>query len=130
MLAEDRRWARLGCAAGACLIVGAPLAAAQDFGGCGRPIDWREVYPEPGYPRAEVGACLKDKAWDVRHLKIPLRSAASGIVAQCEVDVVFFEGPQGSDARYRAQRELDAVDNEIVQNAAEAVTHYRGCLGS
>jgi hypothetical protein len=119
------RLARITLLAAAFLV---PLpAAAQE--GCARPRDWRDVYPQPGQPRAEVDACLPDRAWDARRLKIPLRSATGGIVAQCEVSVIFFEGPQGSDARYQAQREIDAQDRDIVQEAAALVTHYRACLG-
>jgi hypothetical protein len=117
----------VGCAL--VLALGAQAAPAQDFGGCAQPRSWREIYLHPGDPRAEVAACLKDHAWDVRHLKVPLRSAAAGIVAQCEVDVTFFAGPQGSDARFRTQRELDSADSEIVADATAKVTHYRGCLG-
>lgn len=108
-------------------LVFALPANAQE--GCAQPRDWRRVYPQPGQPREEVDACLPDKAWTARHLKIPLQSATAGIVAQCEVEVIFFEGPQGSDARFRAQREIDAEDRDILGEAAGLVTHYRACLG-
>lgn len=122
--------AGLGLRAGvtaACFLATAP-ALAQDFGGCERPTPWREIYLHPGDPRTEVSVCLKEKAWDVRHLKVPLRSAAAGIVAQCEVDVTFFAGPQGSDARFRVEQDLNAVDADIVSEATAAVTHYRSCF--
>lgn len=111
------------------LALGAQAASAQDFGGCAQPRSWREIYLHPGNPQAEVAACLTDHAWTVRHLKIPLSSAAGGIVAQCEVDVTFFAGPQGSDARFAAQREVNSADNDIFADATAKVTHYRRCLG-
>jgi hypothetical protein len=122
---------RLRTSAGWALVLalGAQAAPAQDFGGCAQPRSWREIFLHPGEPRAEVAACLKDHAWDVRHLKIPMSSAAGGIVAQCEVDVIFFAGPQGSDARFAVQRALESVDRDIEADATAKVTHYRRCLG-
>lgn len=111
---------------GVLLFIAVAPAWAQT---CGQPRSWRQIYLHAGDPRAEVFACLKDHAWDVRRLKVPLRSAAAGIVAQCEVDVTFFAGPQGSDARFRAEREINGVDAEIVAEATADVVHYRSCLG-
>ncbi len=119
--------ARAGAAAALCLLAIAPQAIAQN--GCAPPRPWSEATARQGQPRAEVSACLKGQAWEIRDLKIPLRSAAAGIVAQCEVRVTFAAGPEGSDARFRVQRALDAVDAEIVAEAAAVVTHYRSCLG-
>lgn len=104
------------------------VASAASAQGCAQPRPWRDVYSHPGPPRAEVSVCLKHQAWEVRSLNVPLQSAAAGIVAQCEVQAVFFAGPEGSDARFHAQNELDAVDGEIVEEATADVVRYRTCI--
>jgi hypothetical protein len=103
-------------------------SAAAQGGGCAQPRSWRDIYPQPGQPRAEVSACLNNQAWEVRNLKVPFKSAVGSIEAQCEVWVIFFEGPSRSPARFAAQREINGAENEIFAEAAAAVTHFRRCL--
>jgi hypothetical protein len=77
----------------------------------------------------EVAACLKAQAWETRNLNVPLKSAVAGIVAQCEVRVIFFEGPAGSPSRARAQQRVDADDRSALDRALADVTWSRRCAG-
>ena len=110
-----------------CLLVFGP-AAAQN-GGCAPPRPWSEANARHGPPEAEVGVCLKAQAWETRNLNVPIRSAVAGIVAQCEVRVIFFEGPAGSASRMRAQQQVDANDREALGQAFADVTWSRRCAG-
>ena len=110
-----------------CLLLSGP-AAAQG-GGCAPPAPWSEAGARHGQPEAEVAACLKDRAWDIRNLHIPIQSAVAGIVAQCEVRVIFFEGPAGSASRTRAQQRVDANDRAALGQALADVTSSRRCAG-
>jgi hypothetical protein len=110
-----------------CLLPFGP-AAAQN-GNCAPPSPWSEANARHGQPEAEVGACLKAQAWETRNLNVPIRSAVAGIVAQCEVRVVFFEGPQGSASRARALQQVDANDREALDQALADVTWSRRCAG-
>jgi hypothetical protein len=115
----------------ACLALGLLMsgaAAAQD-GGCAPPRPWSEATARHGRPEAEVGACLKAQAWETRDLNVPVRSAAAGVVAQCEVRVIFFEGPAGSASRTRAQQRVDANDRVAVDQALADVAWSRRCAG-
>lgn len=104
-------------------------AAAAQNGGCAPPTPWGEANARHGRPEAEVGACLKARAWETRNLNVPIRSAVAGIVAQCEVRVVFFEGPAGSASRTRALQQVDANDREALNQALADVTWSRRCAG-
>jgi hypothetical protein len=110
-----------------CLLLSGP-AAAQN-GGCAPPRPWSEANARHGQPEAEVAACLKARAWETRNLNVPIRSAVAGVVAQCEVRVVFFEGPAGSASRTRAQQQVDANDREALDQALADVTWSRRCAG-
>jgi hypothetical protein len=126
---EARRVSRKGrslCLAFCLLPFG--TAAAQS-GGCGPPNSWSEATSRHGSPEAEVAACLKSRAWETRNLKVSIGSAAAGIVAQCEVRVVFLEGPAGSASRARAQQRVDANDRQAMDAAAAEVTWSRRCAG-
>jgi len=112
---------------GLCLTLAGP-AAAQN-GGCAPPAPWSEANARHGRPEAEVGACLKALAWQTRNLNVPIRSAVAGIVAQCEVRVVFFEGPEGSASRTRALQQVNANDPEALDQALADVTWSRRCAG-
>ena len=110
-----------------CLLLSGPAAAQS--GGCAPPRPWTEAGAPHGRPEAEVAACLRDRAWDIRDLHIPIQSAVAGIVAQCEVRVIFFEGPAGSASRARAQQQVDANDREALDEALADVTSSRRCAG-
>jgi len=110
-----------------CVLLVGP-AAAQN-GGCAPPRPWSEASARHGRPEAEVAACLKADAWETRDLNVPVRSAVAGIVAQCEVRVIFFEGPDGSASRTRAQQQVDANDREALGQALADVTWSRRCAG-
>jgi hypothetical protein len=110
-----------------CLLLFGP-AAAQN-GGCAPPGPWSGATARHGRPAVEVGACLKAHAWETRNLNVPIRSAVAGIVAQCEVRVVFFEGPAGSASRARALQQVDANDREALDQALADVTWSRRCAG-
>jgi hypothetical protein len=114
-------WLALG------LILTGPAAAAD--GGCAPLAAWSEAGAQHGRPEAEVGACLKALAWKTRNLNVPTRSAVAGIVAQCEVRVVFFEGPEGSASRFRALERVNANDREALDEALADVTWARRCVG-
>lgn len=103
-------------------------AAAQN-GGCAAPTPWSEANARHGRPEAEVGACLRALAWKIRDLNVPVQSAVAGIVAQCEVRVVFFEGPEGSASRMRALQQVNANDREALDQALADVTWSRRCAG-
>jgi hypothetical protein len=111
-------------AALACLLAGCHPATAQDGAApCAPPPVWREADAKPGQPQAELAACLKDQAYEVRTLAVPVESAAAGIVAQCEIRVDRLEGRVGA-----AASDADA-DRQAVQQATAAVTQYRQCAG-
>ncbi len=110
-----------------CLLAFGPAAA--QYVGCAPPRPWSEASARHGRPEAEVGACLRAQAWDTRDLSVPVRSAVAGIVAQCEVRVVFFEGPAGSASRTRAQQQVDANDREALDQALADVIWSRRCAG-
>lgn len=82
-----------------------------------------------GRPQAEVEACLRVQAWESRNLNVPVQSLVGGIVAQCEVRVVFSAGPAGSESRTRTQQLLDANDRAALDQALDAVTWARRCTG-
>jgi hypothetical protein len=103
-------------------------AAAQD-GGCAPPRPWSEATARHGQPEVEVAACLKAQAWQTRTLNVPIRSAVAGIVAQCEVRVVYFEGPAGSASRFRALDKVNANDRAALDQAFDDVTRSRKCAG-
>ena len=111
-------------ALGFCLLAGCHPATAQDGAApCGPPPPWRETDAKPGQPQAELTACLKDQAYQIRNLPIPVTSAAAGVVAQCEIRVDRFEGRVGAAAP-------DGVaDRRAMQDAAANVTQYRQCVG-
>jgi hypothetical protein len=103
--------------------------AAAQSGGCAPPRLWSEASARHGRPEAEVAACLKAQAWETRTLTVGVGSTVAGIVAQCEVRVVFFEGPAGSASRTRAQQQVDANDREALGQALADVTWSRRCAG-
>ena len=103
--------------------------AMAQSGGCAAPNPWNESTARHGALEAEVAACLKSRAWETRSLNVPASSAAAGIVAQCEVRVVFFEGPAGSASRAQAQRRVDANDRAAMDAAAADVAWSRKCAG-
>jgi hypothetical protein len=96
---------------------------------CAQPPPWSEATARHGRPEAEVAICLRDHAWDVRDLKVPVNSAVAGIVAQCEVRVVFFEGPRGSPYQYKMQQRVDDNDRNALAQALADVTWARRCAG-
>jgi hypothetical protein len=110
-----------------CLLLPGP-AAAQN-GGCTPPSPWSEADARHGRPEVEVAACLKAAAWETRNLNVPIRSAVAGIVAQCEVRVVFFEGPAGSASRMGALQQVNANDREALDLALADLTWSRRCAG-
>ncbi len=120
---QRSKWLR-GMAA-VCLLLAGPAAAQS----CAPPRPWSEAGARHGQPEAEVRSCLKADAWETRDLKVPVGSAVAGIVAQCEVRVIFFEGPDGSASRTRAQQRVDANDRAALDQALADVTWARRCAG-
>jgi hypothetical protein len=110
-----------------CLLVCGPAAAQNS--GCAPPAPWSEANARHGRPEVEVAACLGALAWQTRNLQVPIGSAVAGIVAQCEVRVVFFEGPAGSASRTRAQQRIDANDRQAQGQALADLTRSRRCAG-
>ena len=125
MRAEQRCKPRWIAGLALCLLPLGPAAAQT----CAPPRPWSEATARHGRPEAEVAACLSAHAWDNRTLDVPVRSAVAGIVAQCEVRVVFFEGPDGSPSRTRAQQRVDANDREAMDQALADVAWSRRCAG-
>ena len=115
----------------ACLALGLLMfgAAAAQAGGCSPPTPWSEANAHLGRPQAEVEACLKVQAWETRNLNVPIGSAVAGIVAQCEVRVIFSGGPAGSASRAHAQQLIDANDRVALDEALDDVTLARRCAG-
>ena len=104
-------------------------AAAAQNGGCAPPASLSEANAGHGQPVAEVGACLRAQAWEIRNLNIPIKSAVAGIVAQCEVQVVFASGDAGSASRTRAQQLVGVYDRGAQGRALVDVTWSRRCAG-
>jgi len=109
------------------LVLSGP-AAAQG-GGCAPPPSWSEANAGHGQPVAEVGECLRARAWEARNLNVPVNSAVAGIVAQCKVRVVFSEGAAGSPSRARAQQQVGVHDRQAQDEALADVTWVRRCAG-
>jgi len=91
------------------------------------PADWRAAYANPGNPQAELAACLKFQAHKIHRLKIPLSSAASGIITICEVDVDRFEGSVVTDNVMAPDAQRDAAEQDTMQQATAAMTQYKAC---
>jgi len=72
-----------------------------------------------GQPDAELAACLKAQAWEIRGLNIPAQSAVSGIIAQCEIRVDQLNGGPPADQSAR-----EPAANQV---ATAAVAQYRQC---
>jgi hypothetical protein len=102
-------------------VVAGGHQAAAGAESCAPPPPWRESASRPGRPEAEFAACIRDQGYETRNLDVPSESAAYGIIAQCHVRVVFFEG--------RNPAALPATDQEDLRQAMAAVTHYRRCTG-
>lgn len=109
----------------ACLAVTAVLPAVADAAVCAPPAPWTQT----NGLQAQVQACLRGQAWETRNLTIPIGSVVSGIVAQCEVRVIFNSGPAGSASRARAQQLIDANDRLALDEALDDVTWARRCAG-
>jgi hypothetical protein len=109
------------------LADGAGAAAAQDR--CAAPPVWSAPEARRGRPNQELSACLHSEAYKIRDLKIPLSSAANGIVAICEVEIDRIEGAfVFDDATWPRERRL-AVERDVMGQATAAVTQYRACAG-
>jgi len=100
-----------------------PATAQDGAAACAKPTAWREADSKPGQPQAELTACLRDQAYEIRDLKVPLESAAQGIVAQCEIRVDRFEGRVGAAAPDQA------ADRAASAQASAVVAQYRQCVG-
>ena len=110
------------------LLAGCQRGTAQGAAdNCAAPADWRATYAKPGQPQAELAACLKLQAYKIRKLNIPLSSAASGIIAMCEVDVDRFEGAIVTDNAMAPDAQRQAAEEETMQQATAAVTQYKTC---
>lgn len=107
--------------AGVALLLAAachPATAAQDP--CAQPPAWPPPSAKAGQPDAELAACLRAQAWEIRSLHIPAQSAVAGIIAQCEIRVDQLEGGQPADPDAR-----EAAANQV---ATAAVAQYRQCV--
>ncbi len=98
-------------------------------GPCAAPPPWRLVYPKPGQPDAELWGCLNDAAWDARALNIPLDSKASGIIAQCEVDVDRFEGNMAFGSATGSDEDRASAEQRAQQLARAAIAQFQTCAG-
>jgi hypothetical protein len=109
-----------GAATVAAVVVTAachPAAAAQDP--CAQPPAWPAPGAKAGQPDADLAACLKAQAWEIRSLNIPTQSAVAGIIAQCEIRVDQLNGGPPADPGAR-----EPAANQV---ATAAVTQYRQC---
>jgi len=107
-----------------CLLAGCHPASAQGGASdCGPPPAWSAATAKPGQPQAELTACLKYQAYQIRSLTIPLESAAAGVVAQCEIPIDRLEGHVGAAAPDTA------ADQAAVAQANADVAQYRECAG-
>lgn len=115
----------------ACLALGLITceAAPAQASVCAPPKPWSEDDAHLDRPQAGVEACLKAQAWETRNLNVPIGSAVAGIVAQCEVRVIFSAGPAGSASRTRTQQVIDANDRVALAEALDDVTWARRCAG-
>ena len=105
-----------------CLLAGCHPATAE--GGapdCGPPPAWSVATAKPGQPQAELTACLKYQAYQIRDLAMPVESAAAGIVAQCEIPIDRLEGHVGAAAPDAA------ADQAAVAQARADFTQYKQC---
>jgi hypothetical protein len=94
-----------------------PATAAQDP--CAQPPAWPAPGEKAGQPDAQLAACLKAQAWEIRSLNIPAQSAVAGIIAQCEIRVDQLDGGPPADQSAR-----EPAANQI---ATAAVARYRQC---
>ena len=115
------RWA---VAVAAWAVAGCHPTTAQGSD-CSAPPAWQELGAKPGAPEAELAACLKDKAYDARNVKVPFRSKVAGIIAQCEVDVDRFDSDLVLDGPNL--RRLKAIEEEAQREATAAILAYQSC---
>jgi hypothetical protein len=94
-----------------------PATAAQDP--CAQPPAWPAPGAKAGQPDADLAACVKAQAWEIRNLNIPAQSAVAGIIAQCEIRVDQLNGGPPADQSAR-----EPAANQV---ATAAVTQYRQC---
>jgi hypothetical protein len=94
---------------------------------CAQPPPWRQVYPKPGQPDAELWGCLNDAAWDMRAANVPLDSKVAGLIAECQVDVDKFEGNRMFGSATDADEDRAAAEQRAQQLARAAVAEYQAC---
>jgi hypothetical protein len=112
------------------LAAGCRSATAQSQpGACAAPPAWRQPGAKPGQPDAELAACLKEKAWGARAVRVPVASKTAGLIAQCEVDVDQFEGRMVFGCAGGSQEEREAAEQQVQQQAAAAIEATQGCGG-
>jgi len=93
------------------------------------PPPWRQVYPKPGQPDAELWGCLNDAAWEARAVSAPLESKVAGLIAECEVDVDRFEGTMVFGSATGSDEELATAEQRAQQLARAALAEYQACGG-
>ncbi len=110
---------------------GQPAATqvADNTDSCAEPAPWNPPGAKPGQPNQEFSACLKDQAYAIRNLDIPLQSAMGGIIAQCQVQVDKFEGSMVLDNAMAPEQDQQAAEQAAETQATAAVTQYRRCVG-
>ena len=96
---------------------------------CAQPPPWRQVYPKPGQPDAELWGCLNDAAWAARALNVPQDSKVAGLIAQCEVEVDKFEGSTAFGSATGSDEDRTAAEQRAQQLARAAIAEYQGCAG-
>jgi len=96
---------------------------------CAAPPPWRQVYPKPGQPDAELWGCLNDAAWDARAVNVPLDSKAAGLIAECEVDVDKYEGNMVFGSATGSDEDRATAEQRAQQLARAAIAEYLGCEG-
>ena len=120
------RWAR---ALAALVTLGVAAGCRPVADACAAPPPWRQVYPKPGQPDAELWGCLNDAAWDSRAVIAPLDAKVAGLIAQCEVEVDRFEGNMVFGSATGSDEDRATAEQRAQQLAKAALAEYQTCAG-
>jgi len=113
---------------GACVAAGChPPAAQGGADACTPPPAWRLTIAKPGLPDLELAACLKDKAYQARAVRVPAKAKTAGLIAQCEVEVDQLEGSMVLGGGSGSEQAREALEQRAQQEATAAVAAYQAC---
>jgi hypothetical protein len=122
--------ARVGALVMAVGLAAACHPATAQGDACAAPPAWRQPGATPGHPDAELAACLRDKAYQARGVRVPLQSKVAGLIAQCEVEVDQFEGSMVFGSAAGSEDQRAAEEQRVEQQAGAAIDAYQGCGGT